>query len=92
MKLKYNIDDKLPFGQLLLYTAQWFILAVAVVVTSVFVAQGTPAEKLFYAQKLFIIMGITGFIQVIWGHRLPLVTGPAAVLLVGVLSSLGANA
>lgn len=92
MKLKYNIDDKLPFGQLLLYTAQWFILAVAVVVTSVFVAQGTPAEKLFYAQKLFIIMGITGFIQVIWGHRLPLVIGPAAVLLVGVLSSLGANA
>ena len=47
MKLKYNIDDKLPLGEQLLYAAQWFILAIAVVATSVFVAQGTPAEKLF---------------------------------------------
>jgi xanthine/uracil permease len=71
---------------------QWFILAVAVVVTSVFVAQGSPAEKLFYSQKLFAVMGVTGLIQVLWGHRMPLVVGPAAVLLVGVLSSLGAGA
>ena len=92
MKLKYNIDDRLPIGQMVLYAMQWFILAVAVVATSVFVAQGTPGEKLFYAQKLFAVMGITGLVQVIWGHRMPLVVGPAAVLLVGVLSSLGAGA
>ena len=91
MKLKYNVDDRLPLSQLSLYALQWFILAVAVVVTSVFVAQGTPAEKLFYAQKMFMIMGLTGLIQVIWGHRLPLVVGPAAVLLVGVISSLSSN-
>lgn len=92
MKLKYNVDDRLPISQLLLYSVQWFILAVAVVATSVFVAQGTPAEKLFYAQKLFAVMGITGVVQVIWGHRLPIVVGPAAVLLVGVLSALASNA
>ena len=92
MKLKYNIDDRLPLSDLLLYAVQWFILAVAVVATSVFVAQGTPADKLFYAQKLFVVMGITGFVQVVWGHRLPIVVGPAAVLLVGVLSALGSNA
>lgn len=92
MKLKYNIDDKLPFGQMMLYAVQWFILAVAVVATSVFVATGTPGEKLFYAQKLFAVMGVTGLLQVVVGHRLPLVVGPAAVLLVGVMSSLGANA
>lgn len=91
MKLKYNVDDRLPLSQLLLYALQWFILAVAVVVTSVFVAQGSPAEKLFYSQKMFMIMGLTGLIQVIWGHRLPLVVGPAAVLLVGVMSSLASN-
>ena len=79
-------------GQMALYALQWFILAVAVVVTSVFVAQGSPAEKLFYSQKLFAVMGVTGLIQVLWGHRMPLVVGPAAVLLVGVLSSLGAGA
>ncbi|MBQ3173493.1 MAG: purine/pyrimidine permease [Alistipes sp.] len=92
MKLKYNIDDKLPLGQMMLYAVQWFILAVAVVATSVFVATGTPGEKLFYAQKLFAVMGVTGLLQVVVGHRLPLVVGPAAVLLVGVISSLGAGA
>ena len=92
MNLKYNIDDKLPLGQMMLYAVQWFILAVAVVATSVFVATGTPGEKLFYAQKLFAVMGVTGLLQVVVGHRLPLVVGPAAVLLVGVISSLGAGA
>lgn len=92
MKLKYNVDDRLPIGQLALYAMQWFVLCIAVVSTSVFVAQGTPADKLFFSQKLFGVMGITGLIQVLFGHRLPLVVGPAAVLLVGVLSSLSAGA
>ena len=92
MKLQYKIDDKLPVGQMFVYAMQWFILAVAVISTSVFVAQGSPAERLFYAQKLFAVIGITGAIQVLWGHRMPLVVGPASVLLVGVLSSLGAKA
>lgn len=92
MKLRYNVDDKLPAGQLALYSVQWFVLCIAVVATSVFVAQGTPEDKLFYAQKLFAVMGIAGLVQVVWGHKLPLVVGPAAVLLVGVLSSLGAGA
>ncbi len=92
MKLKYNIDDKLPLAALTIYGIQWFILAVAVVITSVFVAQGSPEERLFFAQKMFAVMGITGLLQIIVGHGLPLVVGPAAVLLVGVLSSLGAGA
>ncbi len=92
MKLRYNVDDRLPLSQLALYALQWFILAVAVVVTSVFVAQGTPEERLFYAQKLFAVMGVAGFVQVVWGHRMPIVVGPAAVLLVGVLSALGSQA
>lgn len=92
MKLKYNVDDRLPFAALTVYSLQWFILAIAVVVTSVFVAQGDAGYKLFYAQKLFMLMGATGLIQVLWGHRLPLVVGPAAVLLVGVLSALSSEA
>ncbi|MBR5197102.1 MAG: purine/pyrimidine permease [Alistipes sp.] len=92
MKLKYNIDDKLPLGATVVYALQWFILAIAVVSTSVFVAQGSPAEKLFYSQRLFAVMGVAGLVQVLFGHRMPLVVGPAAVLLVGVLTSLGAGA
>ena len=90
MNLKYRIEDRLPASQMAIYALQWFILAVAVVVTSVFVA---PAEeRLFFAQKLFGVMGVAGLVQVIWGHRMPLVVGPAAVLLVGVLSSTQAEA
>lgn len=90
--MKYNVDDKLPLGAMALYGMQWFILAIAVVTTSVFVATGTPAEKLFFAQKLFAVMGVAGLVQVLFGHRLPIVAGPAAVLLVGVLSALGSGA
>ena len=85
MKLKYDVEDRLPASQLAVYAIQWFVLSIAIVVTSVFVAP--EAERLFFAQKLFAAMGITGLVQVIWGHRLPLVAGPAAVLLVGVLSA-----
>ena len=92
MKLQYKIDDKLPIGQMFIYAMQWFILSVAVISTSVFVAQGSPAERLFFAQKLFAVIGITGVIQVLFGHKMPLVVGPASVLLVGVLSSLSAGA
>lgn len=63
--------------QLLAYGLQWFVLAIAVVATSTFVATGSEAEKMFFAQKMFAIVGITTLIQIIWGHRLPLVVGPA---------------
>lgn len=92
MNLKYNVDDRLPAGQLMMYAIQWFVLCIAVVSTSVFVATGTPEDRLFFSQKLFAVMGIAGFVQVVWGHRLPIVVGPAAVLLVGVMASLVANA
>lgn len=92
MNLKYNIDDRMPAGQLAIYALQWFVLCIAVVSTSVFVAQGTPEERLFFSQRLFAVMGIAGFVQVVWGHRLPIVVGPAAVLLVGVMASLNAKA
>ena len=92
MNLKYNVDDRLPAGQLAMYAVQWFVLCIAVVSTSVFVATGTPEDRLFFSQKLFAVMGIAGFVQVVWGHRLPIVVGPAAVLLVGVMASLAASA
>ena len=92
MNLKYNVEDRLPVGQLAVYALQWFVLCIAVVSTSVFVATGTPEERLFFSQKLFAVTGIAGLMQVVWGHRLPIVVGPAAVLLVGVMASLDAKA
>lgn len=91
MNLKYGIDSRPPFGQLMLYSLQWFVLAIAVVVTSLFIAVGSPAERVLYAQKVFALMGATTIIQVLWGHRMPIVAGPASVLLVGIITTLAAQ-
>ena len=91
MNLKFGIDDRPRFGQLMLYSLQWFVLAIAVVTTSLFIAVGPPADRVLYAQKVFALMGITTILQVFWGHRLPIVVGPAAVLLVGIITALASQ-
>lgn len=91
MNLKYGIDSRPPVGQLLLYGLQWFVLAVAVVVSSLFIAVGSPAERVLYAQKVFALMGAATIIQALWGHRMPIVVGPAAVLLVSIITALASQ-
>ena len=91
MNLRYNIDSRPPFGQLMLYALQWFVLAVAVVVTSLFIAVGSPAERVLYAQKVFALVGVATILQAMWGHRMPIVVGPAAVLLVGIITALASQ-
>ena len=91
MNLRYTIDSRPPFGQLMLYALQWFVLAVAVVVTSLFIAVGSPAERVLYAQKVFALMGVATILQAMWGHRMPIVVGPAAVLLVGIITALASQ-
>ena len=85
MKFRFNIDDKPSRGALLLYGLQWLMICLPVVLTSTFVAP--EGGTVFFTQKLFAICGLTIAIQVLCGHRLPLVAGPAAVLLMGVISA-----
>lgn len=87
MKLRFGVDERPSWGAMLLYGLQWLMICIPVVLTSTFVA---PAgETVFFTQKLFAVMGITMIAQALWGHRLPLVAGPAAVLLMGVLAAAG---
>lgn len=88
MKLKYGINDRPKTGDLILYSLQWFVLAIAVVTTSIFIATGSPAERVLYSQKVFALMGAATVVQSLWGHRMPIVVGPAAVLLVGIITAL----
>ena len=85
MNFRFNIDDKPSRGALLLYGLQWLMICIPVVLTSTFVAP--EGGEVFFTQKLFAVCGITIIIQVLFGHRLPLVAGPAAVLLMGVFSA-----
>lgn len=91
MELKYGIDDRPRLGQLLVYSLQWFVLAVAVIVTSIFIAQGSAAEKVLYAQKVFAFMGVATILQIFIGHRMPIISGPASVLLVGIITALASQ-
>ena len=85
MDFKYKIDDRPALGAMSLYGLQWLMICIPVVLTSTFVAP--EGQTLFFTQKLFAIMGITMIVNALWGHRLPLVAGPAAVLLMGVLAA-----
>lgn len=87
MDFKYKIDDRPALGAMSLYGLQWLMICIPVVLTSTFVAP--EGQTLFFTQKLFALMGITMIVNALWGHRLPLVTGPAAVLLMGVLAAQG---
>lgn len=93
--MKYHIDEKLPLSSSLLYGLQWWIISLpcVIIIGSVIskIHYSEIAEQTLYMQKTFAVMGIITIIQILWGHRLPLVIGPASVLLVGVLASLSAG-
>lgn len=91
MDFKFSLNSRPSFGAMLLYGMQWLMICIPVVLTSTFVAP--EGQMLFFTQKLFAVMGITMIINSLWGHRLPLIAGPAAVLLMGVLvaSQLGGS-
>ena len=85
MNLKYGLDERPRVGEMLLYSLQWLLIAIPVVLTSTFIAP--PGETVAYAQKLFGITGAAMLIQVFFGHRMPLIPGPAAALLTGILAA-----
>ena len=39
-------------------------------------------------QKLFVLAGAFLIVQILWGHKMPILIGPASVLLIGIISSL----
>lgn len=85
MNLRYGIDDRPRAGAMALYALQWLLIAIPVVLTSTFIAP--EGQTVAYAQKLFGIMGVTMLVQVLFGHRMPLIAGPAAALLTGILAA-----
>ena len=94
MDFKYSLNDRPRAAAMVMYAVQWLLIAVPVVLTSAFVARlqyDTLPEQTLYTQKLFAVMGLTMIVQSLWGHRLPLVAGPAAVLLVGVMASIASS-
>jgi len=87
--MHYSLDQRPPLLQLLLYGLQWLAISVPtlVILAQVMTALQTDADGVTYLQMMLLITGATQLAQVLWGHKLPLIVGPAAVLLVGTLAS-----
>ncbi|OAT79287.1 uracil-xanthine permease family protein [Desulfotomaculum copahuensis] len=92
---KYGLDDTPPIMECILLGLQWLAIVVPIVIIIGKVVSGlhfdNPTDQIIYIQKLFFISGASMLVQVLWGHRLPLIMGPATVLLVGVVASRGSN-
>lgn len=93
MNIRYDIEDKPSIFKLLVFGLQWLAIALPmIIIVGKVVATlhyNNPAQQITYIQKVFFVIGISIFIQVMWGHKLPLIIGPAAVLLVGIAASQG---
>lgn len=72
-----------------LFGLQWFAVAIPsiIIIGKLVGVLQTGGDYIPYLQKLFLIVGILMIVQVYWGHRLPLILGPAAVLLIAILTS-----
>ena len=93
--MKYELNDKPGILPMLMYGLQWRIVSLpCVVIMGIIVSQlhyTDVSEQTFYLQKLFGVIGIAMIVQVLWGHRLPLIIGPASVLLIGILSTVSSG-
>ena len=95
MQFDYDLDQRPPMWELLLFGLQWAAITIPLIIVLGRVAaaihHSEPSSQLVYLQKLFFITAATLLIQVLCGHRLPLITGPATILLIGVTAGRGSS-
>ncbi len=69
MQLKYNLEDRPPLGELILYGLQWFAIAVPTIIIIGKISAGlhfTETEyEIIYLQKLTFIMGAAILAQIL---------------------------
>jgi len=95
MKFDYTLDQKVPFLKSLLFGMQWAAILVPSIIILGKVAASVhlldaPAQ-IGYLRVLFFTCAVTLICQVFWGHRLPLIPGPSAVLLTGLIAGKGSG-
>jgi len=83
--LIYGVDDIPPWPRCLIYGIQWALimlptLTIFSAISSEYLGLHGDEEVLFF-QRLLVIVGGVMILQTIWGHRYPLVDGPASALL-----------
>lgn len=89
---KYSVDQPLPWKENSLYGLQWFMISAPLIIILGQVGAAVhypdnPQLQLLYLQKVFFVTGATLLLQLLWGHKLPIIVGPAAVLLLGIIAN-----
>jgi len=81
----YGLDEFPPFLRTLFYGFQWtmIFLPIITLVSTILIPhlglQGN--EKVLFFQRLLIVTGALMVLQTLWGHRYPILDGPASALL-----------
>ncbi|MGZ6276841.1 MAG: solute carrier family 23 protein, partial [Syntrophales bacterium] len=95
MEFKYGLEDRPPLGESLLMGLQWcalmlpFLIILGKIAGAYHLAD--PAFQTAYLQKMAFITAVFLVLEILWGHRLPLVIGPSSVILIGIISSHGVD-
>ncbi|MGZ3648072.1 MAG: uracil-xanthine permease family protein [Syntrophales bacterium] len=93
MEFKYGLEDRPPLGESLLMGLQWcalmlpFLIILGKIAAAYHLAD--PADQTAYLQKMAFITAVFLILEILWGHRLPLIMGPSSVILIGIISSHG---
>ena len=89
--VRYGLDEWPPVEKAIIFGIQWAAIAVpSIIILGHVVASldfAEPIRQTPYLQKLFVLSAVTTLVQVLAGHRLPLIAGPATVLLIAVIAS-----
>lgn len=84
-KLRYGLDDFPPIIQCLIYGIQWtliFLPVITIIATVLIPHLGLQGnEKVLFFQRLLLATGSLMVLQTLWGHRYPVLDGPASALL-----------
>ena len=81
----YNLDDRPPFQYALVYGLQWaFIMFPALIIAatlSVGSLGSSGGDIIRFLRLTLLTSGLFTIVQTLWGHRYPLLEGPASALL-----------
>lgn len=80
----YDLDDPLPPHYALLYGLQWAFIMFPALIIAASLSGGalglTGASEVRFLQLTLFTSGVFTVIQTLWGHRYPLLEGPATAL------------
>jgi len=93
MKFRYSLNDRPPLWESILIGLQFCAIVVPWIIILGNIAGSfhfeNVNERTIYLQKLFFAAAVFTLLEILVGHKLPLIFGPSTVMLIGIISSVG---